>query len=80
MRFVCNRSSRPGSKFSVMRSWLERTATPLHTHREQSTSRTWRSRSEAKEGKGTRGVGYGGPGWESQKARMVFTTGHGDFA
>lgn len=49
MRFVCSRSSRPGSKFSVMRSWLERTATPLHTHKEQSTSSTWRSRSEVRQ-------------------------------
>ena len=54
MRFVCSRSSRPGSKFSVMRSWLERTATPLHTHSEHSTSRTWKSSSEVKESKSTR--------------------------
>lgn len=39
---VCNNRSRPGSRFSVMRFWLDLTATPLHTHRERKTSRTWR--------------------------------------
>lgn len=39
---VCSRRSRPGSRFSVMRFWLDLTATPLHTQRERKTSRTWR--------------------------------------
>lgn len=38
---VWSRRSRPGSRFSVMRFWFDLTATPLHTQREQSTSKTW---------------------------------------
>lgn len=40
-RRVCSKRSRPGRRLSQMRCWLERTATPWHTQREHSTSRTW---------------------------------------
>lgn len=37
--WVCSSRSLLGSKWSQIRFWLVRTATPLHTHSEQSTSR-----------------------------------------
>lgn len=43
---VWSRRSRPGSRFSVMRFWFDLTATPLHTHREQSTSKTWQKKED----------------------------------
>lgn len=46
MMLVWSRRSRPGSRFSVMRFWFDLTATPLHTQREQSTSKTWKQRTE----------------------------------
>lgn len=38
---VCRSRSRLGSRWSQIRFWLALTATPLHTHREQRTSRIW---------------------------------------
>lgn len=40
-RRVWSSKSLSGSRLSQMRFWLERTATPWHTHREHSTSSTW---------------------------------------
>lgn len=44
---VCSSRSLLGSKWSQMRFWLVRTATPLHTHSEQSTSRIYNRETEA---------------------------------
>ncbi len=46
MMLVCRRRSRPGSRFSVIKFWLDLTATPLHTHKEQRTSRTYNETSQ----------------------------------
>ena len=40
IRRVCSNRSLPGSRLSQIRCWLERTATPWHTHSEHNTSRT----------------------------------------
>ena len=40
-RRVWSSKSLSGSRLSQMRFWLDRTATPWHTHREHSTSSTW---------------------------------------
>lgn len=41
MRRVWSKRSLPGRRLSQIRCWLERTATPWHTHSEHNTSRTW---------------------------------------
>ncbi len=46
---VCSSRSLPGSRLSQIRCWLERTATPWHTHSEHRTSSTWASQTQRRQ-------------------------------